>query len=191
MAEILSHDSYTVMPWKNGRGTTSQIAIDSAEAQFPHHFKWRVSSAVVVSNDPFSNFDDCRRALVVVEGNGLLLNDVELKPLVPYFFSGSEYIDCKLVAGPVVDVGIIFRAHEVHVDMKIIRANIIEIEECDGLQFLYLVKGEGTFLGEALKKGDTLKIESSEKAQIKGQSLVGVLISITGSISRHSKNKNF
>lgn len=191
MAEILSHDSYVVMPWKNGRGTTSQIAIDSEQSQFPDNFLWRVSSAAVMSNDPFSNFDGCRRALVVVEGKGLFLNDVELKPFVPYFFSGSESIDCKLIEGAVIDLGVIFKAHKVSVDMAVIRANSVELACADGLQFFYLAQGEGVFPGGVLKKGDTLKIGTSEKAKLNGNSLVGILISIKDSSASHIKNKNF
>ena len=189
MAEILSRDSYTVMPWKNGRGTTSQIAMDSVESQFPDNFLWRVSSAAVVSNDSFSKFEGCRRALVVVAGKGLLLNDVELKPFVPYFFSGSEYVDCKLVAGPVVDLGVIFMAHKVNVDMEILRADRFELSCVSEVQFLYLAQGEAVFSGGALKKGDTLKMTSPDKIQLTGSSLVGVLISIKDSSPGYIKNK--
>ncbi|MGE5084886.1 MAG: HutD family protein [Bacillota bacterium] len=179
MAQVLSRANYTVMPWKNGRGTTSQIAIDSTQSQFPDNFLWRVSSASVVSNDHFSIFDGYQRALLVVEGNGLWLNDVELKPFVPYFFSGSEAVDCNLISGPVVDLGIIFKAHEVQVRVEILRANTIELAGNVGIQFLYLAQGQAVFAGGVLNKGDTLKIETSDNIQLTGNSLIGVLSSIS------------
>lgn len=184
MPSILIQNSYTVMPWKNGRGTTSQIALDSDESVFPDHFLWRVSSAKVTSNDPFSNFDGCRRALVVVEGKGLFLNDVELKPMVPYFFSGNEPIDCKLIDGPVVDLGVIFNTQKVKVDMDVLRGNEIKVSCSEGLQFFYLAQGEAKLSEGVLKKGDTLKLNTPENVSLAGNSLVGVLISIKGNLGQ-------
>ena len=182
MPSILTRDLYKVMPWKNGRGTTAQIALDSEQSVFPDHFLWRVSSARVSSNDPFSNFDGCRRALVVVEGQGLFLNEVELKPFVPYFFSGNEPIDCRLVEGPVVDLGVIFNTQKVKVDMEVRRGNEIKISCSEGLMFFYLAEGEAKLSEGVLKKGDTLKLNNLEDVSLVGTSLVGVLISIKESL---------
>lgn len=182
MASVFTRDSYKVMPWKNGRGTTAQIAMDSEQSVFPENFLWRVSSAQVTSNDPFSIFDGCRRALVVVQGQGLLLNDVELKPLVPYFFSGNEQIDCRLIEGPVVDLGVIFNTQKVKVGMEVLKGSEIKLQCSEGIQFLYLVEGDAKFSAGVLQQGDTLKLAAPESITLTGSSLVGVLISIKESL---------
>ncbi|WP_413587521.1 HutD family protein [Bdellovibrio sp. HCB274] len=107
MITLISKSSYIQMPWKNGKGQTAQIAIGPEGASFPGDFSWRISSAAVNSDDPFSSFPGCDRLLVVTEGAGLSLNGKELPPLKVLRFSGEESMDAKLLEGPVVDLGII------------------------------------------------------------------------------------
>ncbi|MBI3558729.1 MAG: HutD family protein, partial [Deltaproteobacteria bacterium] len=91
---MLRLDNYRVMPWKNGRGTTRQIAIFPEDAAFPgDEFLWRVSSAKVTEAGPFSAFPGCDRFLAVWQGAGLLLGTQSLEPLVPQKFSGDEPIE--------------------------------------------------------------------------------------------------
>lgn len=59
----LKTDTYRVQKWKNGRGETREIAVDSAEP-----FRWRVSWATVSASTPFSSFPGYDRVLVVLGG---------------------------------------------------------------------------------------------------------------------------
>src|SRR5215510_3780263 len=44
---IILPDAYRRMPWKNGAGTTTEIAIDPPEADVAGRFRWRLSIADV------------------------------------------------------------------------------------------------------------------------------------------------
>ena len=60
-------------PWKNGGGTTVEIAVFPAGAGFDG-FDWRLSMADVVADGPFSAFPDIDRTLVLIDGPGLVLD---------------------------------------------------------------------------------------------------------------------
>jgi environmental stress-induced protein Ves len=57
-SEVLHHltwENYKVMPWKNGLGTTTQLAIFPHKEEFSlQTFLWRVSIASVETENSFS-----------------------------------------------------------------------------------------------------------------------------------------
>src|ERR1700724_4705436 len=59
-------------PWKNGGGSTTEIAAAPFGATLDN-FDWRVSMARVASDGPFSEFAGIDRTLAVVKGGGLEL----------------------------------------------------------------------------------------------------------------------
>src|SRR5688572_25695921 len=61
-----------VMPWKNGGGTTTEIAVHPESAGLGD-FLWRVSMARVESDGPFSAFPGIDRTLTILNGAGILL----------------------------------------------------------------------------------------------------------------------
>ena len=65
------HPPYRRLPWKNGLGSTLEIATDAAEAGAP--WTWRLSFAEVPTRAPFSIFAGIDRHIAVLEGDGLLL----------------------------------------------------------------------------------------------------------------------
>src|SRR4029077_9426905 len=67
-------------PWKNGGGSTTEIATGPAGASL-EAFDWRVSMARVTSDGPFSDFASVDRTLAVVKGNGLVLTTGENAPV--------------------------------------------------------------------------------------------------------------
>ena len=71
MITVISPDSFKKIPWKNGLGFTTELAInDGANLD---DFDWRLSIASVTSNGEFSNFSGYDRNLVLIEGNSLSL----------------------------------------------------------------------------------------------------------------------
>jgi len=58
--------------WGNGGGTTAEILAAPDGAGFGD-FDWRVSTAVVAADGPFSVFPDVDRVLCVIEGGVLEL----------------------------------------------------------------------------------------------------------------------
>jgi environmental stress-induced protein Ves len=70
--KITTPEEFTVVPWKNGLGHTTELAISDGGSL--DNFDWRLSIASVVNDGDFSNFSGYQRNLVLIEGNGLTLD---------------------------------------------------------------------------------------------------------------------
>ena len=164
LIKVLRFDQYRSMSWKNGRGTTAQIAIFPENAPFPgDDFLWRVSTAKVTASGPFSAFPGCDRILAVWQGPGLLLGGQCLTPLVPMKFTGDEPLECALLGGPVLDLGVIYRRGRVTADMRL--ENLVAgvprpaLALGDGVHFLVCAAGSFDVDGVRASTGDTLRVE--------------------------------
>lgn len=98
---------HRAMPWANGLGTSYEVASDrNADGEWT----WRVAIAPVVIDGPFSVMPGVDRELVVIEGNGMVLEvdgvSVECLPGQVIRFSGDSVTLARLVDGPVVDLGL-------------------------------------------------------------------------------------
>lgn len=93
--QLIKSCEYKVMPWKNGQGTTSQIAMHPKNL-------WRLSAATISQPDPFSEYKNCWRLLCLWKGDGLLLNNIKLNPNEVYRFDGEDPILCKNLSPEVV-----------------------------------------------------------------------------------------
>src|ERR1700736_2083639 len=69
-AVLLRHVDYTPMAWRNGAGTTLQIAREPTGGA---DFNWRLSLASIARSVPFSTYPGYRRAVALVDGLGLVL----------------------------------------------------------------------------------------------------------------------
>ncbi|MBZ9602496.1 HutD/Ves family protein [Phyllobacterium chamaecytisi] len=112
--KILRASDHRQMPWKNGGGVTTEIAVAPPLASVAD-FDWRISMATVAADGPFSRFDGIDRTLTVLSGEGLELA-IESAPLVrlspaskPYPFPGDATASAKLIAGPVTDFNVMTR----------------------------------------------------------------------------------
>ena len=98
---------HRAMPWANGRGTSYEIASDRDDED---RWSWRVAIAPVVVDGQFSSLPGVNRELVVIEGNGMVLEvdgeSVECLPGQVVRFSGDSTTFARLVGGPVVDLGL-------------------------------------------------------------------------------------
>ncbi len=108
---IIPKSEYRVTPWKNGGGTTAEIFVSPERGG---RFDWRVSIATVATNGPFSNFMGYERHIMVLAGDGMLLEIDEntkqrLEPMAPFSFSGDSNTYGHLITGPVSDFNLIVR----------------------------------------------------------------------------------
>lgn len=103
---------YREMPWRNGGGSTTEVAIapDGAALQSGEPFLWRLSMARVEQDGPFSLFAGYDRTLVLLAGRGVRLDfglampPVTLAaPLATVAFAGEWATHCRLIEGPVHD----------------------------------------------------------------------------------------
>jgi environmental stress-induced protein Ves len=131
----LRPDDYRRMPWKNGGGTTTEIARhDGADGELD----WRVSIADVASDGPFSRFPGCERVIVVIAGAGMVLTHPErgarvtLQPLAPYRFDGDIDTHGTLLAGPVRDFNLITRRGVVRGELAVVDAAASDLETALG-----------------------------------------------------------
>jgi environmental stress-induced protein Ves len=116
MARIVRNGELVRVPWKNGGGTTAEVAAFPPGANMDA-FGWRISMADVSSDGPFSVFPGIDRTLVLVEGAAVEL-DVEgisyrLDRNSPKLsFSGEDRTVSRLVSGPIRDLNVMTRAGE-------------------------------------------------------------------------------
>ena len=108
--KITTPDEFSLVPWKNGLGHTTELAISDGGSL--DNFDWRLSIASVVNDGDFSNFAGYQRNLVLIEGNGLTLDhrngDVdELTQLLDIArFDGASKTHGALVNGAIKDFNI-------------------------------------------------------------------------------------
>ena len=91
------------VPWKNGGGSTTEIAVFPQDAGI-EEFDWRLTLATVGADGPFSRFPGVERTLVLLDGHGMTLDiDGETtlvskgEPLVA--FDGESAVNAKLNRG--------------------------------------------------------------------------------------------
>ena len=101
-------------PWKNGGGSTTEIAVEPFGATLDN-FDWRISMARVASDGPFSEFAGIDRTLSIVKGNGLVLTVGDAAPVVldrssePIRFPGDRPTSARLLAGEIIDLNVMTR----------------------------------------------------------------------------------
>ncbi|MFP5480514.1 MAG: HutD family protein [Alphaproteobacteria bacterium] len=85
----LTPENYIRQPWKNGRGSTTELWRLEREGRL----LVRLSRAAVVEDGPFSVFPGIERNLTVLSGPGFRLTgaglDFRCEPLVPVAFPGD------------------------------------------------------------------------------------------------------
>ena len=95
-------------PWKNGGGTTTELAVHPASGR-P---LWRVSIADVARSGPFSDFSGYERTIMLLQGEGMRL-DFDAAPGAvidrihhPFVFDGGWKCHCTLLGGAVRDMNL-------------------------------------------------------------------------------------
>ncbi len=68
--KVQRFSEHRAMPWANGLGTSYEVASDR---NVDGVWTWRVAIAPVVADGPFSAMPGVDRELVVIEGNGMVL----------------------------------------------------------------------------------------------------------------------
>ncbi len=112
-ARLLKPSDYRAMPWKNGGGTTTELAIEPEGATLESGFQWRLSMADVFTDGPFSPFPDCQRTLLLLKGKGLELdfngNGCQRleRAFEPVMFPGEWRAAGHLLDGPCRDFNVI------------------------------------------------------------------------------------
>lgn len=115
MLEIIPPQNFKQIPWKNGQGTTIELAIN--EEGTVNDFDWRLSIATVKNDGPFSDFSGYTRNLVLIAGNGLSLEHSptrvdRLDELLQFStFDGGCDTKATLINGPITDFNLMTRTN--------------------------------------------------------------------------------
>lgn len=126
---LIDASRHRVMPWKNGFGTTTEIAVDPPNASLSGRFRWRVSIADVQRSGPFSAFPGYERTIMVIEGRGmeLTVGNAPVRRIdrlfEPFVFSGDESAECRLLGGPIRDFNLMVDRSRLQA-----RLNVLELE---------------------------------------------------------------
>lgn len=119
---ILRAATRAAAPWKNGGGTTFEVA-SFPEGSTLDDFGWRISLADVRKGGPFSVFPDIDRKLAIVEGRLSLAVEgrdaVELSSDSPVVsFPGDAPTTSQPLSADVTDLNVMTRRGHFRSDMK-------------------------------------------------------------------------
>lgn len=100
-------------PWKNGGGETAEILVSPPDAGFDD-FGWRISTAIVAGDGPFSAFPGIDRVLTVIEGGTMHLSlpdqMCQLNAISPPLaFAGDLPCQATITGGPILDFNVMVR----------------------------------------------------------------------------------
>jgi uncharacterized protein len=186
----LSSGEYKRTPWKNGGGITTELAISPQNADLSD-FVWRVSIAEVEADGPFSLFPGSDRTIMLIEGNGMILDAggygsiALLEPFRPQSFSGDWPVFGKLVSGRVRDFNLIVRRDRAWGSLDAISFDAGYHMRCpaDATLVCHILK-ENT---ETAREGDTLVTDRDlTLAASGGRPVTVILATIRGNDQSHS-----
>jgi len=156
MTVLIPFAGLSPVPWKNGGGSTIELAIGPPDAGIDD-FDWRVSLATIAEDGAFSQFPGVDRTLALVDGHGMtlqidgepaLISDAE--PVIA--FDGSSEVQAKLNRGPTLDFNAMSRS-----------------ERCWHQFGRRRLSGDSTFVARAdvtvlfLAEGDSLQLASDNE----------------------------
>ena len=170
----LRPEDYRVMPWKNGGGVTTEIAIyPEGTGISGAGFTWRVSIAEVAVDGPFSRFPGYDRHIMTIAGRGMRLNTdghgaIELSvPYLPREFSGDWDVDGQLIDGPVRDFNLMVSRERAKGSLVVEMLSSRTRYAADGGTLLiHILEGDGTAEARVIAEGDTLVLSAGESVAV-------------------------
>jgi environmental stress-induced protein Ves len=148
IATVLRFSECPVLPWRNNRGKTREIACEPADAEFD----WRVSVAEVEDAGEFSTFPGVDRVIVLCAGPGMTLltggTEQALRRHVPFSFPGDAAASCQLAGGPTRDLNVMTRRSTCSSTVSVFRVDNPGIEINDH-RLTIAVALDGTILADA------------------------------------------
>ncbi|HEV7324938.1 MAG TPA: HutD family protein [Bosea sp. (in: a-proteobacteria)] len=159
-----------VMPWKNGGGTTTEIAV-APEGASLNDFDWRISMAHVGADGPFSSFPGIDRTLSVLTGAGITLafGDGERVRLdctsAPYPFAADRAVDGVLVDGPIDDLNVMSRRGRWRHRVERL-SGTGSLSASEGLLVLVARKGDWQVNGAVLTAGDSGVLDAPGRVEL-------------------------
>lgn len=183
MITVISPEYFKTIPWKNGLGSTTELAISPNSTLAD--FDWRLSIATVANDGVFSDFSGYERNLILIEGNGLTLKHDsgqvdELSQLLDIAnFDGGWQTDGLLTNGTIKDFNIMAKQgyYQTNVCTYIAKQVVTLDPKLSSLCFAYSLSGEIQIVQGDHKlfapKGFLCRIDNQESASDKDINLIG------------------
>jgi environmental stress-induced protein Ves len=155
----------TPQPWKNGLGVQYEIMCDGS---LPDDWRWRLSTADITQDVPFSIFPGVNREFCVADGNGVVLtiNGVEhrCEPGSITKFRGDDVVFATLIDGPMRALNLMVRDGGAEKHLHVFRSGgSIDMSEAEAVIAITgpakLQQNEGEVVLETL---DSLVVLNSE-----------------------------
>jgi uncharacterized protein len=152
--DLLCAADLIATPWKNGSGSTREIAAYPPGSSFDD-FAWRVSIADVGTDGPFSRFPGIDRTIVLLGGNGmnLILDHADEHRLdetfVPFEFAGEVQVDAVLLDGATQDFNLMIRRERANGSLSVLHGPGERVVDRD-VRILFVAHGQAT-LSEGTK----------------------------------------
>jgi environmental stress-induced protein Ves len=171
--QLLRARDRLIMPWKNGGGSTTEIAIGPAGASLDA-FDWRVSMALVASDGPFSLFPGIDRTLAVIEGDGMELKVAD-RPAVtlgrrsaPWRFPGDVATEAFLREDVITDLNVMTRRGRFRHSLLRVVQPMNHLFDCDDIAIVLAIGGSAQVIlpndRATLDHADAVLIEARETA---------------------------
>jgi environmental stress-induced protein Ves len=170
----LPADTYRQMPWKNGAGTTREVAVSPAGATMDG-FIWRLAIADLDRSGPFSSFPGVDRLLMLLPPGAVTLEiDGRARAMAPLdvvAFAGESAVSASLSSGPARDLNLMLRRGRVKATME---AQVLDAERPlamdDSLIVLCAIDGSLAVVSGGtrvvLETLDSAVIEPGESGQV-------------------------
>ena len=180
MLRIIRSADYPTRPWKNGGGTTRDIAVSPPGASLDD-FVWRLSLAQVDRDGPFSRFDNVDRTLVLLSGAMTLHEQdrrIDLVRHAPVMFEGERAIEATLAGGATLDFNVMTRRGRArHVVRRESFSKQTSVAAPAGRTIvLFTLHSALTIGGEQLHTHDTAILTASQVAVAAATGVVDALV---------------
>ena len=168
------------VPWRNGRGSTADIAWAGWPQASGEHAAWRLSLADIAEDAPFSDFAGFDRVILLAEGAGFVLEGgghetVTLAPPpIPFAFAGEWAPTCRLLDGPVRALNVITARGRARAEVAVARLGPAEARRLAGAEpaLCYVLEGsvalEAAGEQRALARGETAVVTRVEARLVAG-----------------------
>jgi environmental stress-induced protein Ves len=168
--KLIRASEYRVMPWKNGGGTTTEVAISPEDAGLSGKpFDWRVSIADIAADGPFSKFRGYDRHIMAIGGKGVVLDTDEAgrldltRKLTPVSFAGEWSVNGRLKNGPVRDFNLMLRRDVCFGGLTVRRLTGREtLSAHAGTLLCHMLEGEASAAGHIIAETDSLLIANED-----------------------------
>jgi|GEM_PF-232558 len=184
LIKIISPEKFKTTLWKNGKGETTELAINDGGTL--DDFDWRISMATVVEDGVFSYFTGYLRNLILIDGHGMDLQHDQSKidrldhRLSFATFDGGCHTMATLTCGPIIDINVITNASKYEVDVATYTdQQFVELSACT-FCFIYcldadaLLTSQDGLIKTVLRAGHLMQLGQPEinNLQIDGGNMI-------------------